>query len=231
MGGWTLSTTTLTGTGVTLSSTGDAYIAFGTTPPTSPTVGTGIFINKTGLFGLVANVQKVKIDAVTGVITATDVVITGGSVTGITDIAIADGGTGASTAAAGRTNLQLDYENGTTSRGADTASGTQTIAHGLGNTPNYVRITVACNFSAAQTDARSVGVYNGTTSSCLFSTDSIAPEMIGTSTNMVEIHEDDSPALNQIATIAMDATNITLTWTRTGGTSVETMYILWEARG
>lgn len=38
---------------------------------------------------------------------ANSVAITGGSVTGITDITIADGGTGASTAAGARTNLQI----------------------------------------------------------------------------------------------------------------------------
>lgn len=70
IGGWTLGTTSFTGTGVTLSSTGDAYLAFGVTPPTSPTVGTGIFINKTGLFGLSANTQNFKIDATNGNITA-----------------------------------------------------------------------------------------------------------------------------------------------------------------
>lgn len=70
IGGWNLASTTLTGTGVTLSSTGDAYIAFGTTPPTSPTSGTGVFINKTGLFGLSSNTQNFKIDATNGNITA-----------------------------------------------------------------------------------------------------------------------------------------------------------------
>lgn len=39
---------------------------------------------------------------------ASSVSITGGSITGITDLAVADGGTGASTASAARTNLDVD---------------------------------------------------------------------------------------------------------------------------
>ena len=42
---------------------------------------------------------------VTGPITSSSVTITGGSITGITDLAVADGGTGASTAAGGLNNL------------------------------------------------------------------------------------------------------------------------------
>ncbi len=40
--------------------------------------------------------------------TFTNITATGGSITGITDLAVADGGTGASTAAAARTNLDVD---------------------------------------------------------------------------------------------------------------------------
>ena len=44
---------------------------------------------------------------VTGLVTLGNVAITGGSVTGITDLAVADGGTGASTASGARTNLSV----------------------------------------------------------------------------------------------------------------------------
>ncbi len=60
---------------------------------------------------------------------ASSVTITGGSVTGITDLAVADGGTGASTAANARTNL------GAAASGAATASGlTMATSRLLGRT-------------------------------------------------------------------------------------------------
>lgn len=43
-----------------------------------------------------------------GLLAFSNITITGGSISGITDLAVADGGTGASTAAAARTNLDVD---------------------------------------------------------------------------------------------------------------------------
>lgn len=43
-----------------------------------------------------------------GSLSFSNITVTGGSISGITDIAVADGGTGASTAAAARTNLDVD---------------------------------------------------------------------------------------------------------------------------
>ena len=45
-------------------------ISIGTTPPTSASAGTGIWEDRTGIYGLLSNVVQVKLDAVTGAIKA-----------------------------------------------------------------------------------------------------------------------------------------------------------------
>ena len=78
---------------------------------------------------------------------ANSVSITGGSVSGITDIAIADGGTGASTAAQARINLDLEV-------GVDVQAYDAQLADVAGLTPtnNHVIIGNGANFTAAQLD-------------------------------------------------------------------------------
>jgi len=64
--GWTIGSGIITGTGVTLSNTGNAYIAFGDTPPTAEDSGTGVFIDKTGVAVVDSDVQKVRVGDLNG---------------------------------------------------------------------------------------------------------------------------------------------------------------------
>ena len=126
------------------------------------------------------------------------------------------------------------YKNGTTSYDLATASGTQTIAHGLGVTPKFIRITAISNQnSATEASIDSVGVYNGTTNSnihrgILASTQTYKSS--SDNTNIVAIVVDYSGGIEvgQKAVATFNATNITLTWTK-AGTPTGTVYFMWEA--
>ena len=81
--------------------TGTATVANTTLAAKAITASTTLAVTGTStLTGLVTATA-----GVTGPITSSNVAITGGSITGITDLAVADGGTGASTAAGGLNNL------------------------------------------------------------------------------------------------------------------------------
>ena len=68
-------------------------ISIGAAPPTSATVGTGIWIDRTGIYGLATNVLQAKFDSVTGALTAgagnvaldaSGISVTGGSLSYVT---------------------------------------------------------------------------------------------------------------------------------------------------
>jgi hypothetical protein len=67
---WDGATYTVAGDVASLSLSGAAYIAIGATPPTSASAGTGLWIDRTGIYGLAAGVVQAKFDAATGKITA-----------------------------------------------------------------------------------------------------------------------------------------------------------------
>jgi hypothetical protein len=63
--GWTIGTTAISSTGVTLQSGAGAGLGFGTSPntPTSSSTGTGVWLDRTGLYGLNAGIVQAKFDA------------------------------------------------------------------------------------------------------------------------------------------------------------------------
>jgi hypothetical protein len=66
IGGWTITSTALSNAGGTVTMRGAGNLAFGSTPPTSSTVGTGIFISNAGVYGLASNVQQFYLQASDG---------------------------------------------------------------------------------------------------------------------------------------------------------------------
>jgi hypothetical protein len=125
------------------------------------------------------------------------------------------------------------------SRSGDAVSGTQTIAHGLGKTPSFIRITAykAINPGAGSTQQfmKSVGTYDGThTASVRFAGWEYNAQIGAGSSQVNIIHIEDYsafPPIKQVATITVDATNIYLEWTKTGSPTSDTIYLLWEAMG
>jgi hypothetical protein len=103
-----------------------------------------------------------------------------------------------------------------------TGSGTQNIAHGLGITPKKIRIT-AGDATAGWGHYHSVGVYDGLTVAALYTYDSGGSVYAATTTTYILVIS--SGGVTRSATVAIDATNITLTWTG-GNTNIQ---MLWEA--
>lgn len=99
------------------------------------------------------------------VIDQASVKITGGSIAGITDLAVADGGTGASTAAGARTNLAAQQQNGTLQSIADLALVANKVltvngaADGIEQTDPFGKLSIESdvNISWSVTDADLAG--------------------------------------------------------------------------
>jgi hypothetical protein len=129
------------------------------------------------------------------------------------------------------------YKSGIATKNINDASTTQNIAHGLGRIPKIVR--VKCMAVASALSQICLGVYDGTNHSgisiCMTegtttaTTDTIyssATQELGfTAAGSTSPF---SGANKQSGVITVDATNIIITWTKTGTVASNTVNILWE---
>jgi hypothetical protein len=111
---------------------------------------------------------------------------------------------------------------------ATTASGSQTIAHGLGTTPAVVRLRGS--YGGANWSASSFGVFNGSTNSVSWETSNAAGAGDAGADTTNSIYMVKSTVGNrQTGVVSVDATNITITWTKVGSPD-DTIHIQWEVQ-
>ncbi len=163
--------------------------------------------------------------------------ITGGgasNITGanITDGTIADADISATAAiqASKLLGVQLPTKTlGVTTRNNTTASGAQTIAHGLGRVPNRILIHAKLWDNSTTHLIDSFGGYDGTTNACVYVTYSGGITAPNETASFGVFIADNAGTLEQKAVITVDATNITLTWTKVGTTDAGTIQLFWTA--
>jgi hypothetical protein len=114
---------------------------------------------------------------------------------------------------------------GATTYELNTASGVQNIAHGLGAIPKNVKITAV--FSNGNGNFNTLTVYNGTTQSSLYQRNDI-DGTTGIYGALFRIYGSDGNDY-QSGVVTFDATNIIITWTKTGSPSGASN-LMWEAQ-
>ena len=183
-----------------------------------------VTITNTGVTSNVAG-AGIGLSSATGAVTVTNLGVTSlVAGTGIS-VSAATGTVTVSTSGAG-----VSYSSVTSTRNLSTASGSETIAHGLGKTPSCVRADA--NVATGNSVGHSRGFYNGTTQNYSWfgwkntGTDGSSSQGTG---SIIQIY-DGGGTEGQVASITVDATNINVTWTKVGAGSAS-IGVLWEVEG
>jgi len=114
----------------------------------------------------------------------------------------------------------LVIKSGAATYSLSTASGTQNIAHGLGVVPRIVRISGIHAMSSYGLSIAST-VYTTAQSSC-------SGEVIGTTEAAYNTFRFGTAGEYQVGVVTVDATNIIISWTKTGS-PVDEVKLIWEA--
>lgn len=127
-------------------------------------------------------------------------------------------------------NKVATFASGRAIRAGDAASGDQAIAHGLSGTPTFIKIKVLKYVGTTSNFALSEGTYDGTNMAHIYvSTNTSGGNAAGGTTKIISI-QDNGSGTAQTASVVVDATNITLTWTKAGTPNSNQIEILWEAQ-
>jgi len=123
------------------------------------------------------------------------------------------------------------FTSGQTTYDTSTASGTQTITHGLGKTPK--RVTFNTMWSG-NTDcfSKSDGVFDASGNSCIYMIHDVSDQTArinSSNTYALKFRENTADTNNQQGVVTVGSTSITITWTKTGSPT-GTGYILWAAQ-
>lgn len=124
------------------------------------------------------------------------------------------------------------FSNGVATRAGDTASGTQTIAHGLGIAPKRVFFH-ATKLVGSTTVSHSWGGWDSTggDDNCILDRIDLTTCSVGNATKSIYIKDDDAGSNTQSVDTTVDATNITLTWVKAGTPNSNIIHIFWTAEG
>lgn len=124
---------------------------------------------------------------------------------------------------------KLGWKSGVTTKNISDSDTTQTIAHGLGRTPTFVKISVVKGGTSGVTTV-SIGSYNGTNQSCIYSGANNATSRDGNSSSagVVLISSLTTNGYNT-GTLSFDGTNISIAWVKSNSPSSETFQLAWEA--
>lgn len=120
------------------------------------------------------------------------------------------------------TNLPIviSQKNFTSTRDISASSGAVTYAHGLGYTPNWVKVT------ALGVQGTSIGKFDASGQRCVYSQVNSTPTNGLSNTTAVYLT---NPSGSNFGVITVDSTNVTITWTKTGAASSNDWQLLFEA--
>jgi hypothetical protein len=124
------------------------------------------------------------------------------------------------------------FKSGNTNYALNAASSIQTIAHGLGKIPSFVRINSHCGMGSSITMNCS-GAYDGSNANYAYNASYPGnSSQVGNGTGyIIAMSYDNGFTDGQKASIMVDATNIYLSWTKVGTPATGTIAYVWEAYG